>query len=185
MSPFYTREGDDGYTGLLGEGRVPKYHLRPQAYGTVDEASASLGQARALAQSKDTQNVLLTVQRDLYQLMSELASTPETAERFRAIDASRVEWLEEQIDIFGQRVDPPDELVVGGDMLASSALDLARTVVRRAERFVTQLQHEGELANPHLLQYLNRLSSLCFVLMLWENKEAGFERPSLAKAKDP
>jgi cob(I)alamin adenosyltransferase len=184
MSPFYTRDGDDGYTGLLGEGRVPKYHQRTQAYGSVDEASAALGLARSLAQSEGTRGVLLTVQRDLSQLMSELASTPETAERFRAIDASRVEWLEGQIDAFGQKVDPPDEFVLGGDTLAGSSLDLARTVVRRAERFVTRLQHEGELANPHLVQYLNRLSSLCFVLMLWENQEAGFKRPSLAKAED-
>ncbi len=181
MSSYYTREGDDGTTGILGEGRIPKYHLRPQAYGTVDEASAALGLARALARSDSTREVVRIIQQDLYHLMAEIAAEPQAAERFREVGSSRVEWLETQIDAFGQKVQNPHQFVLGGDTLAGAAIDVARTVVRRAERLVAKLQLGGELENPHLLRYLNRLSSLCFVLLLWENLEAGVEKATLAK----
>jgi len=183
MPSSYTRKGDDGYTGLLGEGRVPKHPPIPNAYGCVDEASASLGLARALARSKDTQNVVKVVQKDLYHLMTEIAAAPENSERFQGIDAKRVEWLELQIEAFEKKVEMPRELILGGDTPAEAALDLARTIVRRAEREVTRLYHNGELTNPHLLSYLNRLSSLCLVLSIWENRKAGFEGPSLVKAE--
>jgi cob(I)alamin adenosyltransferase len=179
----YTRKGDDGYTSLLGEGRVPKYHPRPTAYGCVDEASAALGLARAMARSKETQEVVRVVQKDLYHIMAEIAATPENSERFQVIDAERVEWLEFQIDSFEKKVAMPRAFILSGDTPAEAALDLARTVIRRAEREVARLHHDGELKNPHLLRYLNRLSSLCFVLSIWENRKAGFEGPSLVKAE--
>jgi cob(I)alamin adenosyltransferase len=181
--PSYTRKGDDGATSLLGEGRVPKHHPRPVAYGCVDEASASLGLARAMARSKDTQNVVRVVQKDLYHLMTEIAATPENAERFQVVDAQRVEWLELQIDTFEKKVEMPREFILGGDTPAEAALNLARTIVRRAEREVVRLYLDGELANPYILRYLNRLSSLCFVLSIWENRKAGLEGPSLVKAE--
>jgi cob(I)alamin adenosyltransferase len=183
MAPFYTRSGDDGTTGILGEGRVPKYHPRPEACGTVDEASAALGLARALARSSETAEAILQIQRDLYHLMSEIAAEPKAADRFRLLGPDRVEWLEDRIDDFAQRVELPDGFILPGDAPAGAALDLARTVVRRAERLVVRLAHQGTLDNPVLLRYLNRLSSLCFVLELWENRQAGGERPSLAKGE--
>jgi len=181
MAQFYTRKGDDGCTGLLGEGRYPKYDERLEAVGALDEASAALGVGRSVARSTATAELLLTIQRDLYNLMAETAATPENAARFRKIDAARVTWLEEQLDNLSQRVAIPSEFIVPGDTPAGAALDLARTIVRRAERRVARLVLSGYLENPHLLPYLNRLSSLCFVLELLENAEAGQQQPTLAK----
>lgn len=181
MSDFYTRRGDDGFTGLLGEGRVPKYDPRPEATGTVDEATALLGLARAVCQHPGNAELILAVQRDLYRLMAELSATPENAQKFRYINAERVSWLEETTDEIGKQVEMPREFIVPGDSAAGAALSIARTVVRRSERKVAQLVHTGLLENDECLRYLNRLSSLCFVLELLENKAAGKSSPTLAR----
>lgn len=181
MAKFFTGAGDDGYTGLLGDQRVPKHSARPEAYGSVDEASAALGVARSMTGSEDIAQVVAEVQRDLYKLMAELAAIPEQAERFRQVDHTRVAWLEAQVERFGELVDLPREFVIGGDSRAGGFFDLARTLVRRAERSVAALMHAGQLENDELVRYLNRLSSLCFVLELYENQLAGVDRPSLAK----
>lgn len=181
MSDYYTRTGDDGFTGLLGEGRIPKYHLRMEAVGTVDEATAALGVARSICREQQTRDILLAVQRDLYHLMAELSATPQNASRFRVIDEEKVGWLEAQSDTIGALVNMPREFILPGDTPAGAALDLARAIVRRAERLLAQLLHNLEIENPELLRYLNRLSSLCFVLELFENQAAGQANPSLAK----
>jgi cob(I)alamin adenosyltransferase len=183
MPRFFTRKGDDGTTALLGKGRVPKHTLRPQAYGTVDEASAALGFARSLIDSEEIKDVITRVQRDLYHLMAEVAATTEEAERFRTIDETHIAWLEDQIERIGDEVDAPSGFVLGGDTTPGAALELARTIVRRAERLVAKLHDEGSLSNPHLLRYLNRLSSLCFVLFLFENHRAGVNHTSLARGE--
>lgn len=180
MSPFYTRAGDEGHTGLLGEGRVAKFDLRIEALGALDEATAALGLARASARAPQTAALILETQRDLYQLMAEVGATPENAVRFRSIDAARVEWLETQTDALGESVPMPREFIIPGENPSSAAMSLARTVVRRAERRVVELFQQGKLENPHLLAYLNRLSSLCFMLELLENQHAG-QSTSLAK----
>jgi cob(I)alamin adenosyltransferase len=179
---LYTRTGDDGFTGLLGEGRVAKYMPQPEAYGTVDEASAAIGIARAAAQSDMTRQLLLLTQRDLYRLMAELAATQQTAAQFRSIDEARVDWLEEQTDMVTAKVHLPSEFVVPGDSLPGAYLDLARTIVRRAERIVVRLLHDGVIENVELVRYLNRLSSLLFVLSLYENALAGVGKVTLVKA---
>lgn len=181
MTHFYTRTGDDGYTGLLGEGRVPKYHNRTEAVGAIDEATAALGLARAICQGEESGPMVLTIQRDLYNLMAEISATPENAPRFRSIDAQRVAWLEAQIGKLEAYVSMPKAFILPGDSPAGGAMALARTVVRRAERRVAYLLHEEEIENVELLRYLNRLSSLCFVLELYENRAAGTETPTLAK----
>ena len=191
MSDYFGGTGDDGSTGILGGGRVPKSDSRPEAYGSLDEASAALGLARARTDSIEIQAVLLESQRDLYHIMSEVAAAPEVAERFRTVDQARVDWLEFQIDRFGAELDLPKEFVVSGDTAPSAALDFARTVVRRAEREVVRLHLGTEEANsdealaepenPHLIAYLNRLSSLCFVLALWEVQHHAGGTPTLAK----
>jgi cob(I)alamin adenosyltransferase len=177
---FFTRKGDDGYTGLLGEGRVPKSHPRIEALGALDEANATLGLARAFCRVEQTRNILLTAQRDIYKLMAEVAATPDNAAKFRTIDEARVQWLEKHTTEISQSVSVPNEFIIPGDTPASAALDLGRTVVRRAERKVADLHHLGEVENEYLLMYLNRLSSLCFVLELLENAEAGLDT-TLAK----
>ena len=181
MTRFYTRTGDDGFTGLLGEGRVPKYHPRLEAVGTVDEATAALGIARASCQASSTEPLLLAVQRDLYNIMAEISATHDTAAHFRVIDGQRVAWLEEQTDTLSAGIEIPNDFILPGDSPAGAAIDLARTIVRRAERQVTQLLHSGDIDNPELLRYLNRLSSLCFVLELFENQAWGKSTPTLAK----
>jgi cob(I)alamin adenosyltransferase len=178
---FYTAKGDDGTTGLLGDGRVPKYHDRIEAVGALDEASAALGLARAQCSAPQTSPILTEVQRDLYKLMAEVAATPENAERFHFIDAARVKWLEQQTDELSAVVEMPKQFILPGDTLGGAALSLARAVVRRAERRVVSLFDEEEVANADLQRYLNRLSSLCFVLELLENQHAG-KKTSLAKS---
>jgi cob(I)alamin adenosyltransferase len=181
MTNFYTRTGDDGTTGLLGEGRARKDAPRLEAVGAIDEANAALGVARAACQSPQCPEIILTAQRDLYGLMAEVAATPENAARFQSIDAGRVLWLEERIAALEGQVEPTREFIVPGDTPAGAALDLARAVIRRAERRLTSLHLDGEIENPELLRYLNRLSSLCFVLELLENQQAGKDKPTLAK----
>lgn len=181
MNTFYTRTGDDGNTRLLGEGRVPKHHPVPEAVGSIDEVTAALGVARAACKAARSAEILLHVQRDLYLLMAEVAATPENAARFRRIDAEKVAWLEAQVEAVSAQVEMPREFIVPGDSPSGAAVDLARTIVRRAERRVALLWHEGLLENPELLRYLNRLSSLCFVLELFENQASGQARPTLVK----
>ncbi len=178
---WYTGTGDDGFTGVLGRERVPKYALRPEAYGTVDEASAFLGMARAHAKAPGVAATLLTVQRDLYTMMADLATLPETATREPWLKEERLDWLEEQTEAFGRHVQMPKEFIVPGDSQPGACLEICRTVVRRAERLVARLSHEGELRNDVPLRYLNRLSSLVFVLGRVEDKAAGVEHFTLAR----
>lgn len=184
---FYTREGDEGYTGLLGPGKVAKEDLRLEAVGAVDEANAALGITRALSRSPEAAEVILQIQRDLYGLMAELAAAPENAARFRSVDAGRVSWLEAQVDRLGEQVEIPREFIIPGDTVEGAFVDLSRAVVRRAERRVAALLHRGDIANPELLRYLNRLSSYCFLLELQETllskQAAGIERPEITLVK--
>lgn len=181
MSNFYTRKGDDGYTGIIGEGRIPKNDLRADAIGTIDEANSFIGLARSSSASDESKETLLTIQRDLYNLMSEVAATTENAKVFRRIDQKRVDWLEKKTDQISKDIDLPNEFIVPGDTQGGAIFDVARTVIRRAERRVVGLWHLDEIENQYLLSYLNRLSSLLFVLELLENTLSGKDRPTLAK----
>lgn len=175
MTKFYTRKGDDGRTDTLGKIRLPKYHPRIEAVGALDETTATLGLARALSHSPKVNAILLKVQRDLYALMAEVAATPENAAKFRTINAAHVNWLEEQADIFSEEVEMPKEFILPGESIAGGALSVARTVTRRAERRIAELLDTDELENAEPLRYLNRLSSLCFILELAENQFEGKE----------
>lgn len=177
---WYTGTGDDGFTGVLGRERVPKYALRPEAYGTVDEASAFLGLARAQAHDPRVRALLLTVQRDLYNMMADLATLPETATRPPWLAADRLAWLEQVTDELGAGVEMPRAFIVPGDSVGGAALEIARTVVRRAERLVARLTHEAEVRDDIPLRYLNRLSSLLFVMGRVEDRAAGVQQFTLA-----
>jgi cob(I)alamin adenosyltransferase len=169
---FYTRKGDDGTTGLLGEGRVAKYHARIEALGALDESSAAIGLARASSQDPRCAPLLLEAQRDLYRVMAEVASSTENANQFH-FDEKRIEWLEQQTDALSKTIKMPEEFIVPGDVASGAALSFARAVVRRAERRVVELFDTNEITNSALQQYLNRLSSLLFVLELIEYQRAG------------
>lgn len=181
MPRFYTKTGDDGYTSHLGKGRVPKYDPQIETVGDIDEANAAIALARTLSLSPRTISILIKVQNDLYHIMSELASTTENAVHFRKISSESVKWLEDNIDDISSQVVIPDEFIIPGDSKAGAAIDLARTIIRRAERRVAQLLHLKKLDNPSLLHYMNRLSSLCFLLELLENQAAGIDRTTITE----
>ncbi len=178
---FYTRKGDNGTTGILGDKRLPKYHLRIEALGTLDEANAALGLARASVLDARSAPLLIETQRDLYRLMAEVAASPENAGTFR-FDGERVGWIEKETDQLSKTVAIPEEFILPGDTSGGAALSLARAIIRRAERRVAELFDAGEVTNPALQQYLNRLSSLLFLLELVEN-QAGGKNTTLAKKR--
>jgi cob(I)alamin adenosyltransferase len=178
---MYTRSGDDGTTSLLGKQRVPKYDLRPDAYGQVDEAQAALGMCRAGPLSQRGRDWLAPIEHDLYTVMGELATAPGVEVPFPPLSAERVTWLEAITDELGQVVGPFAGFVVPGDSQAGALVHLARTVVRRAERAVARLAHVEGLENGEVLRYLNRLSSFLFALARYEDMQAGVDQPTLAK----
>ena len=184
-SKSYTRRGDDGYTGLLGPERVPKYDGRLEAYGTVDELQAVLGLARASGCDTRTQGILLAIQRDCHQMMAELAATGFRSKPFAGgITAAHVDQLEGWIGELEAQVEMPPGFVIPGDSQPGAALHLARTVCRRAERLVAQLDHKGLLTGGGVLRYVNRLSSLLFVMACFEDQAATGSGPTLAWESD-
>jgi len=160
-----TRTGDDGYTGWLGAGRVPKWEPRMEAIGALDEATSAIGLARAQVTHPEIGAALHALQRDLYLLMGELATPAENQEqvglRMTAEDVAR---LDTTLETFRARVRIANQFIIPGATVGGAALDLARAVVRRGERAVARLLHEGLIANAELLRFLNRASDLLFVL---------------------
>ena len=168
MLKIYTRTGDDGTTGLLYGGRIRKDAPIMQVTGTVDEAQAAMGLARAEAEPGSALDVTLTaLERELYVLMAEVTTDPASRPKLVAgttlVTESMVEALEERIDGLIARVSMPTEFVVPGANRASAALDLARTIVRRAERLLVADPIEGSLVGL----YLNRLSDLLWAMARW------------------
>ncbi|HVD57430.1 MAG TPA: cob(I)yrinic acid a,c-diamide adenosyltransferase [Thermoleophilaceae bacterium] len=166
---IYTRKGDDGTTGLWYGGRVPKFHGRPEAYGSVDEAASALGLARAAAErGSELFQDILRVQNELFVAGAELATAPEAAERLEPgvskVTADMVGRLEADIDRYMDRVDLPPKFTVPGGTELSARLDVARAAVRRAERRVAALKDAGDLADETVLTYLNRLSDTLFAM---------------------
>ena len=170
---IYTRRGDDGTTGLLYGGRVPKDAAVIDACGEVDEAQAAIGVARAHAGSgSELDQLLVEVARDLWVLMAELASAPDHRPRLvggkTLVTADMVARLEPLIDDLTRRFEAPTEFVVPGQNVLTSHLDLARTVIRRAERRALAAAPAGSQIVP----YLNRLSDLLWTMARWQ--EDGF-----------
>jgi cob(I)alamin adenosyltransferase len=166
---IYTRKGDDGTTGLWYGGRVPKFHGRPEAYGSVDEAASALGLARAAAErGSELFDDILRIQNELFVAGAELATAPEAAERLEPgvskVTADMVGRLEADIDRYMDRVDLPPKFTVPGGTELSARLDVARAAVRRAERRVAVLKEGGDLADETVLTYLNRLSDTLFAM---------------------
>jgi cob(I)alamin adenosyltransferase len=168
MSKYYSRTGDEGTSGRLGGGCVHKDDPLLEAIGTIDEVNSAFGIARAICKHGRTRDIITVIQKDLYHLMAEISATPDKAPNYRVIDNERVRWLEEQTASIGETFEMPTEFIIPGDTLSGGILDLARTIIRRAERRVSTLFRLGNLENKDILRYLNRLSSLCFVLELWE-----------------
>ena len=167
MKKYYSGLGDQGSTGLLGKNRVPKTHPRIQAVGAVDEASAALGLARALADDPGLDELVKIIQMDLYQIMSLVVLEVPDPEKFPDLLVERVSWLEKLIQEYQEPLPEPKGFILPGGTKSGAAFDLARTIVRRAEREVVDLDQAGLLHSQTALPYLNRLSSLCFVLELY------------------
>jgi cob(I)alamin adenosyltransferase len=173
---IYTKTGDDGTTGLFYGGRVRKDSELPRAYGTVDEAQAVLGLARTeVERGGELDTLLVQLERDLYVLMAELATLPENRHKLSpgtsAVTGEMVVRLERAIDEHTGRFDPPTEFVVPGEHRVAAWLDLARTVVRRAERHALGAAPAPSEVGP----YLNRLSDLLWTLA---REQEGASRPA-------
>jgi cob(I)alamin adenosyltransferase len=194
-SAVATRKGDDGTTGLLyGGTRIAKDDLRTEAYGTIDEAVAALGLARAQLGLKDRLGVLsagfgelpdiiLRIQRELFVAAAELATNPGAWDRLvdgrTRVSAEMVAGVESLLRELESHVTMPTEFVVPGETPTSAALELARTTLRRAERRAVTLGREGLVPGPHLVPYLNRLADLVWVLArAAEQAEARSATPS-------
>ena len=163
----YTKRGDDGTTGLLYGGRVDKHDLRTTAYGTVDETVSALGLARAEL-SGDLHDLVLTIQRELFVVGAQLATDAAKWDRLEVgvsrVDAAMVDAVAARIDACVERHPLPDTFVVPGGNRAAAALDLARTICRRAERHVVAMARAGMLPDDAPLRYLNRLADELYVL---------------------
>ena len=183
MTKYYTRTGDDGTTGLLGDERVSKYDLRMEALGALDELSASLGLCRSLLNSEKHNEEIIALQRKLYELMTEVAASKENAVKFSRISQESVLDLEKMIDEYALTVDLPDGFIIPGDTPASAGVSLARAITRRAERRVAELLSRGDINNPEILRFLNRLSSLLFIMEINLIQEYKGQLPTFAKDK--
>jgi len=176
---IYTKRGDDGTTGLLYGGRISKADPATEAYGTVDEAVADLGVARATGgEGTQLADQVLRLQRDLFVVGADLATNPTERAKLQPgvslVTGDMVGRLESLIDETVERHPPPGEFVVPGAKVVSASLDVARSTVRRAERRTVELRDTGAEVNPEALRYLNRLSDLLFVLA---RREAGESEP--------
>jgi cob(I)alamin adenosyltransferase len=177
----YTRTGDDGTTGLLFGGRVGKDDVGPEAYGAVDEAVSALGLARAeLEPGSELHELLVQLQRELFVVGAELATAPDNRAKLKPevslVTAEMVTRLEPIIDDVTARFDAPHEFVLPGQNPVAAALDLARTVIRRAERVTVAATRVGWLgAESQVVPYLNRVADLVYTLSRWQE---GDFRPS-------
>jgi len=176
LNRIYTKTGDDGTTGLGDGTRVAKFNLRVEAFGTVDEANATLGLARLhTSDDPDIDAILARVQNDLFDLGADLctplSAKPLDYEPLRMVD-SQVERLEAEIDAMNARLKPLKSFILPGGSAAAAHLHLARTITRRAERLMVALADSpGEKVGGAAMRYINRLSDLLFVLSRVVNED--------------
>jgi cob(I)alamin adenosyltransferase len=188
MTRIYTKKGDDGTTSLWYGGRVPKSDARTEAYGAIDEAGSALGVARSLcgAGDADVARDILRIQGELFVAGAELATAPEAGDRLAdgvsRISDAMVDALDAEIDRYMDRVSLPPKFVIPGGTPLSAQLDLARAILRRAERRAVALRDEQGLASDAVLRYLNRASDLVYAMArytdvddpeLFEGRDAG------------
>jgi cob(I)alamin adenosyltransferase len=171
---IYTKTGDEGMTGLLGNRRVPKDDARIEAYGTVDELNAVLGLARAQGLDPAADALVARLQDDLFAVGSALADSSPQGRFHNAITVEHADHVEKTIDALEGELTPLTQFILPGGTIAAAQLHLARTVCRRAERLVVTLcRQPGEDVPKALIVYLNRLSDFLFVLARVVNRRAG------------
>ena len=176
----YTKFGDKGETSLLYGGRVSKNDPHTEAYGVTDEAVSVMGLARSLSEDPKVKDILRDAQRDLFMIAAELATEPDKYELFQQhfapVTVEMVENLEHTIDSLEEEFEMPTVFVLPGGSPSSSAIDMSRTSIRTAERRVVALAEAGRLTNELIINYLNRLGDLLFVLARYEDRELPIER---------
>jgi cob(I)alamin adenosyltransferase len=170
LDKIYTRTGDEGKTSLGDGSRLPKFHLRVNAYGSIDEANSVIGVAILHVEDPETSQLLRHIQNDLFDVGADLCrpQRPGTEKPILRITDEQVTWLEHQIDRFNSELEPLTSFVLPGGSPASAYMHHARTVTRRAERDVVRLSAD-EAVNGAVLRYVNRLSDFLFVLARFLN----------------
>jgi len=170
----FNKKGDKGETSLLYGVRVPKSDLRCEVNGAIDEANSALGLARALSKKSRVQEIILSIQKELFILSGEIATPteeyPKYAEKGAVVTSSMVQRLEDLIDELEKEIEMPESFIIPS-RTGSGAINLARTIVRRAEREVVRLKQDEQLPNEEVLKYLNRLADLVFTMVCYEEKE--------------
>ncbi len=172
--PISTKKGDRGFTGLLSGKRVPKYHIRPEAYGTLDELNSFVGMGRAVSKDEKVKAILLTFQNHFFIIGAELALAGQDRGLLKnRISQPEVDWVNQLSADFEALLKPEPGFILYGETFVSSVLDVARAVSRRAERRVAKMKSMGMIQNPKILEYLNRLSDVLYLLARYEDKTAG------------
>ena len=169
MARIYTRTGDDGTTGLVGGQRVPKDSVLIEACGSLDELNAHIGVVCSCGLPDDVNTMLQNIQSDLLTIGAQIATPEGSNIKIRGISDEEVGNLEHEIDALENTLLPLRQFILPGGSSAASALHLARTVARRAERRCLTLSRSGKI-DPRVLRYLNRLSDLCFLLARYANQ---------------
>ena len=176
----YTKFGDQGDTSLLYGGRVSKNNPHTEAYGITDEAVSAMGLARALSDDARVKELLRDLQRELFTIAAELATDPDKYELFQQhftpVTPEMVDNLERAIDSLEEDVEMPKVFILPGGSPASAAIDLARCVIRTAERRVVALKEVNLLTNDLIITYLNRLGDLLFVVARYQDRQLPLER---------
>jgi len=172
---IYTKMGDKGETSLFKGGRVPKYSMRVNTYGTIDELNSNIGWVKSLSQDKGLIDLLSKLQHDLLIIGSDLATPIEAVgkgETVMRIPDEAQKFMEEAIDQMEEKLDPLTQFILPGGGQTAAALHVTRTVARRAERLVTELASKTDI-NSSVIKYLNRLSDMLFVMARYANKLDG------------
>jgi cob(I)alamin adenosyltransferase len=176
----YTKYGDKGETSLLYGGRVSKNNPHTEAYGVTDEAVSAMGLARAMSSDQRVKDLLRQLQSELFTVAAELATDPDKYELFKqhfsSVTPEMVENLENAIDSLEQDMEMPKVFILPGGSPASAATDLARCIIRTAERRVVAMAEAHLLTNDLIVSYLNRLGDLLFVVARYEDRELPLER---------
>jgi cob(I)alamin adenosyltransferase len=166
-------EGNMGFTKLLDGKRVPKYHLRPETYGTIDELNSFLGMARAVTKDKTVKKILFSIQNHLFVIGSDLALSGKDRSALNGeITQKEVDWLVLLTRDFKTLAKPDPKFIIYGETLPSSILDVARAIARRAERQLAKMKSKRILNNLKLLEYLNHLSGVLYFIARYEEKRA-------------
>lgn len=180
---IFTGLGDEGRTGLLGEGHFNKSDLRFEVLGSLDELSALTGVTKTYISNPGIKEQLGEIQRCFYRVMAEISIIDPQKIKVNGITIEDIEYLDNQIQMMAEPLEMPPGFLLPGDSILTAQIDLTRAVTRRVERRITELYFQGGFGNKTILQFINRLSSYFFVLEIKMLHDEGIVSPTLAKKK--